>query len=628
MVKRAFSRYLKGLALSSALAAVMAGPASASGLRGAILAAPEADRPAVLRDAHTQNPVATLLTAVELLAFPDLKVRLAAGTFLRSRGPEAFPYLFRAMGDKERAWFAESILVDQETRITPFLTEMLGSANPDQRARAVSLLGKIRDPGAVPILLKVLKDSSRDVRIASIVALGETEDERVVEPLIAVFTEANPLLSEYVVQALEMVGSRGLPAFKTALRSDDARVRAGGIQVLRRLRIPETLPMLLESLGDPSAEVRLATVGALSQFGGRAAAQGLVAALSDRDLEVVEATRQALAQLGSEAAPFLLVRLKDPDPAVRRSAVQVLQLVKDPQYGVVPPLLVLLNDSDEGVRTYAVTTLMNLRDRQAVKPLVERLKVEKEIPWLIAYALQTMAEEACDELLAAVGNEQFCYTRDLILLRMGDTALDSLLARAEKGSGQTRITAIALLGQLGKAEVAPHLEALMGDAQVGLVAGNSLTKLGAPGWQIVLARARGPEGPYRRSALGAIASADTGICCSFLLEALGGDDEAVRDAAARAFDRLGAGAVGKLAAPLATLPEAGFAAACGVLCRITDPGAAGALGELLDPKPEGNSLGRVRLARLRQVYSERGGISDLREKIRTEQSGGENGGGG
>jgi HEAT repeat protein len=86
---------------------------------------------------------------------------------------------------------------------------------------------------------------------------------------------------------------------------DDFRVRCEAIPRLRA-RFPadeRTLAALAEAARAFDPVVREMALGALGDFGGRAAADVIVARLTDRDPEVRAAAGQALAQIGDPRAP-------------------------------------------------------------------------------------------------------------------------------------------------------------------------------------------------------------------------------------------------------------------------------------------------------------------------------------
>ena len=79
------------------------------------------------------------------------------------------------------------------------------------------------------------------------------------------------------------------------------------------------------------------------------------------------------------------------------------------------------------------------------------MQSDTELGWLISYAFMEIGESAVDELLKATGDDSFCLTRNLVILQMGDKAIDTLHQRAlNKRNTTLRYNAIALLGELGR----------------------------------------------------------------------------------------------------------------------------------------------------------------------------------
>lgn len=88
-----------------------------------------------------------------------------------------------------------------------------------------------------------------------------------------------------------------------------------------------------------------------------------------------DAARDALGRIGAAAVPSLVGALRDPDPAVRRNAVEVLGRMGDDAAAAVPDLIALLDDSDPDVRKAATRTLGRIgpQAQAAVPALMQKL---------------------------------------------------------------------------------------------------------------------------------------------------------------------------------------------------------------------------------------------------------------
>jgi HEAT repeat protein len=144
--------------------------------------------------------------------------------------------------------------------------QMLVNGTPEERAKAIELMGEFAYAPAVPHLIELVRDADPGTRYLAATALGRIGDE-----------------AENAVDVLLM-----------ALRYDD---------------------MFL----------RMAITGALISIG-QPAVPGLVKALFDQNRAVRRASAMALGKIGNKRAiPPLQVALKDSDPGVRKLSAQALE---------------------------------------------------------------------------------------------------------------------------------------------------------------------------------------------------------------------------------------------------------------------------------------------------------------
>jgi hypothetical protein len=88
-----------------------------------------------------------------------------------------------------------------------------------------------------------------------------------------------------------------------------------------------------------------------------------------------DAARDALGRIGAAAVPALVTALRDPDPAVRLKAVEVLGRMGDDAAAAVPDLIKLLDDPDPDVRKAATRTIGRIGPaaKAAVPALMQKL---------------------------------------------------------------------------------------------------------------------------------------------------------------------------------------------------------------------------------------------------------------
>jgi HEAT repeat protein len=530
------------------------------------------------------------------------------------------------MDDKEINWLCESIFVELGPRVSSFLLDQLEHSDPVFRSRAAYLLGKINDPLATGPLYRHLKDPDRDVRIQVIQALCELGDERSLEGILGLFEMEDVGLADFVLQAAEKFGARAAPPLQAALKTGTLRIRSGAALALGRLRLPETLPYLFNALQDGEVGVRRSTVKALDSFHHMSAAEGLFLALNDPDLEVQDYATTALARLNPDIYPVLMDRIHDPDPAVRKNIITTFRKIGDKK--AVPVIIKALDDPDVNVRMFAVTALIELKDPRAIHGLISRMKSEDEMGWLISYAFLEIGEMAVDELLKETGDDSFCLTRNLVVLQMGDRALDTLHERARsQGEKTIRYNAIALLGELGRPESVPILADLLKSEDVGWVAANSLGNMGKPAWNALRQEAskKGVSGDNARHTISQLKDPELYLD---LVEALGDDNAELRRAVSEPLIEAGGQVVALVAEKMAQLEGEKFSDAAEVICRIKDQRAIHPLGKILFPEPWDPALLEPdQLYSLRQAYARKGCLQPLLARLRSEVDGAGGGGG-
>ncbi len=588
--------------------------------------AAEGERFPVLDEIRGLGTDEALQFTLDLLRYPDVKVRREAVDALKRWAGKGYAAVFEGMADPEISWLCESIFVELGQRSSSYLLDLLEDPDPDVRSRAAYLLGSLQDPIAVGPLFKRLKDPDREVRIQVIQSLAQIGDDSSLEGIFGLFETEDVGLTDFVLQAAEKFGPRAAAPLQAALKTGSARVRSGAALALGRLRIPDTLPGLVAALKDRDAGVRRSVVKALDGFHHMSAAEGLFQALKDGDLEVQDYATTALARLHPDIYPALMGRLGDGDPRIRKNVITALRKIGDP--GAVPSIVSALDDPDADVRMFALAALIEFRDPRSISGLMARMRSQDEMSWLVSYAFMEIGQEAVDELLKATGDDSFCMTRNLVILQMGDRAIDTLHRKAA-GAGEpaVRYNAIALLGELGKAESVPVLTELLRDEKMGWVAAKALGTMGQPAWK-ELYRLGGEEGVEGLNARHAISELNDPTLYGDLVDALECDSASLRQAAAEPLVRAGAPVVNLVVEKMAGLTGEKFNDGAEVLCRIKDQRALRPLSKVLFPEPwEPSLLGPGQLYELRQIYARKGGLEPVMARLK-EEVGRAGGGGG
>jgi HEAT repeat protein len=179
-----------------------------------------------VRDAASQGLArwrspAVARTLAEALATPDL--RRAAGDLLERMGAAAIgPLVDIVAGDDLELAAVSGALLERIAGPQPFVAA-LSSVHPEDRLRAVEVLGRMGDPTASEALLTTLSDPDERVRGRAVTLLGEVGDPRAVEPLKRAFrTDPVVEVAEAARESLRKLEAGSIPEPSDAADPRDA----------------------------------------------------------------------------------------------------------------------------------------------------------------------------------------------------------------------------------------------------------------------------------------------------------------------------------------------------------------------------------------------------------------------
>lgn len=206
---------------------------------------------------------------------------------------------------------SHKLLVIGKPAVEP-LIQVVRSGDERSRFIGAQLLGKIGDTRAVEPLIEMLNSDSVPLRQAAVEALGKLADERCVQPL------SDLLIDDPV-----------------------ASIRVKAAEALGFLKYIEAEDVLVEALGDSSAEVRRGALIALDSF------------------------------WDSRLDSIFVKMSEDANDNVRYTAVQILRRSKI--QGTLTRFIELLSDNVPDIRQEAAYALGEIGDKKAVDPLVKML---------------------------------------------------------------------------------------------------------------------------------------------------------------------------------------------------------------------------------------------------------------
>lgn len=304
--------------------------------------------------------------------------------------------------------------------MTPHQAEIdaLSDPDPHTRAAAAKRLGEARCTDALAALVGTMNWRQEDVedeiegRSAAVTALGRLNDPRAIPPLMALLesmTEPGAPLDDYsdcltlnIMESLaELQAEEALPFFVGALRSHELEVVKMAIWCLRQYQSYDAVPALLELLADRSSVGRGRAAETLGLIGDSRALPVLIAIMENEHENewLRNNAAEALGRIGGKdtferlLAAFLDVGLNE---NVRYGVSMGLGHLRDPR--AFEPLCEALRSSKWPI--FLVEALGNLGDRRAVPVLIDCLQHRRhEVVEKSAMALSQLEDQRAIEPL-------------------------------------------------------------------------------------------------------------------------------------------------------------------------------------------------------------------------------------
>ncbi|MCI0517562.1 MAG: HEAT repeat domain-containing protein [Woeseiaceae bacterium] len=240
--------------------------------------------------------------------------------------------------------------------MVPDLIARMGGKDPAVKIHLIHLLSKFKRREISHAFEMQLGDTNKMVRSAALVALG---------------TRGNAVNIEKVARLLH---------------DPDLDVQNKAVDVIVKVRHPDTVKYLVTALKDESEYTRRSAVEVLNEICDPGSVKDLLAAIKDDDWWVRARAGDALAEIGGpKVINSVLELIKDKDEDIRRTAIEILNATKDES--AVDTLIKATDDSDWWVRERAIDALAQIGSKKAIPKLVSMLGSNAKTDTIIVRAL-------------------------------------------------------------------------------------------------------------------------------------------------------------------------------------------------------------------------------------------------
>ncbi|MDI6781604.1 MAG: HEAT repeat domain-containing protein, partial [bacterium] len=423
----------------------------------------------------------------------------------------------------------------------------LGRINDEKTVRlfASALRGDVTslpweeiDDIGIDLLIVAAQDQNVEIRrcaAAALGKLGKTHNKKVVESLIAMLNDDDWRTQRNAVIGLgeigEIAGKKAVSCLINLLSPIPEgfspaiwTVRGNAAIALGKIKDPEAIPPLIQSLKDEDSFIRTCAAEAIGNLkeNAREAIVPLIELLVERvdtDDSVPEAAVSALINIGSACIPYLLKSIDKIDKT--DASLQLPNFLKIHAFTIfgklhaVDAVDVLIDNlslaadpsnMDKEIAGKAAWALGEIGDIKAIKPLVEKLKannlthqkvlpqvveavgklkVEEAIPYLIGFLQQgessltdgsPLSERASLAERASL-TEKIVSATTAALINIGTSCVPSLIEILYHGNDTARAHATFCIGQLKDNRAVSSLTAMLKD-EAWYVRGAAVIALG------------------------------------------------------------------------------------------------------------------------------------------------------
>ncbi len=281
------------------------------------------------------------------------------------------------------------------------------SLPPNEKAACMRIVQEVATEDMIPELIGRLTGKDPVVRVHIIGILSRFNKPEVQKALQNQLRDKSKLVRQAALTSLANMGGRiDIELLCELLKDPEIDVQNKAVDVVVRIRHPDTMKYLVDVLKDESEYSRRAAVEVLNEIGDTKSIQDLLNALKDDDWWVRSRATDALAKIGGpRVVDAVLELVKSKDEGIRRSAIEILNTTKDER--AVDHLLEATKDPDWWVRERAADALAEIGDERAVPALTAMLDGPPQSIPAVIRALSTIGDRrAVDALMPMLDRQE------------------------------------------------------------------------------------------------------------------------------------------------------------------------------------------------------------------------------
>ncbi|MDP3791387.1 MAG: AAA family ATPase [Candidatus Omnitrophota bacterium] len=398
----------------------------------------------------------------------------ATAAFVRM-GTSSIPVLIDMLSDDNSAFqeVANDALVSiakENTRsVLNGLEKPLSNDKAGVRLRAVKIIiGMDNKQDTVGILTRISQqDRDWDIREKATSRLQDIKPD-------TKEAEVVKLISKKDEEGLVKAGAPAVGFLVSNLESSsgysEREQREMSVKVLAKIGDKAAVEPIIKAMQDSKIESKVA-VEALGQLKDSRAIEPLLKLKKDSDYSSdsepgCDKIAEAIVQInGGNPTDALVKALGDDNKNTRRIAVKALAQSNNPE--IIKPFIERLKDDDEEVVVTATRALGRLAAKDAVDPLVAIVKDENirgDKLKAATEALTQIGQPAVMPLLKIADDKTVGERAQIIITRIGQGSVDSLVERLNHWNPSERKQAIELLAKIGKPAIPSLIQAFGSDA--------------------------------------------------------------------------------------------------------------------------------------------------------------------